>query len=51
MMCNLPSKLMYKHIRIDSQHKIWIPRWGYSNKQIADTKKYAEELPNDIKWK
>lgn len=50
MVVNLPFRLMYKQIWIDSQHKIWIPRWGWSKKQIKDADKKAEELNNNIKW-
>ncbi len=50
MISNLPFKLMYKHCWIDSQHKMWLPRWGWSKRQIADAEKRAKELAENIKW-
>jgi hypothetical protein len=50
MMCNLPFRLMYKHTWIDSQHKMWLPRFGWSKKQIADAEKSAKEKYGNIKW-
>lgn len=50
MICNLPFRLMYKHIQVDSQHKMWIPRWGWSKKQLADSEKQAKDWSENIKW-
>ena len=50
MMRNLPFRVMYVHRWIDSQHKMWLPRWGYSKRQIADAKKKADELMKGLKW-
>lgn len=50
MISNLPYWIMYKHVWIDSQHKMWIPRWGWSKRQIADAEKRAKELAENIKW-
>ena len=50
MMSNLPFRLMYKHCWIDSQHKMWLPRWGLSKRQIADAEKRAEELFKNLRW-
>jgi hypothetical protein len=50
MIKNLPFRLMYEHRWIDSQHKMWLPRWGWSKKQRADAEKRAEELSKNIKW-
>jgi hypothetical protein len=50
MISNLPFKLMYKHVWIDSQHKMWLPRCGWSKKQIADAEKRAKKLAENIKW-
>lgn len=44
MMVNLPFRIMYVHRYVDSQHKIWIPRWGWSKKQHSDAEKKADEL-------
>jgi hypothetical protein len=41
---------MYKHTWIDSQHKMWLPRFGWSKKQIADAEKSAKEKYGNIKW-
>ena len=49
MISNLPYWIMYKHVWIDSQHKMWLPRWGWSKRQIADAEKRAKELSENIK--
>jgi len=33
MMENFPFRIMYAHKKIDLQHKMWLPRWGWSKKQ------------------
>jgi hypothetical protein len=50
MISNLPFRLMYKHTWIDSQNKMWLPRFGWSKKQIADAEKSAKEKYGNIKW-
>jgi hypothetical protein len=50
LICNLPFRLMYKHVYIDKQHKMWLPRWGWSKKQFSDAGKKADELLENIKW-
>lgn len=50
MMKNLPFRLMYSNRWIDSQHKMWLPRWGWSKKQIEEADKKADELMKKIKW-
>ena len=50
MISNLPYWIMYKHVWIDTQHKMWLPRWGWSKRQIADAEKRAKELAENIKW-
>lgn len=47
---NLPYRLMYKQVWIDSHHKIWLPRFGCSKRQIIDAEKLAKELAENIKW-
>ena len=47
-MMNLPNWLMYKHTWIDSQHQMWLPRWGYSQKQMIEAEERANELYNNI---
>lgn len=49
MISNLPFRIMYKHVWIDT-HKMWLPRWGWSKRQIADAEKKAKELAENIKW-
>jgi len=49
-MINLPFKLMYKHCWIDSHHKMWLPRWGLSKKQIENTEQRANEISENIDW-
>ena len=51
MMINLPHRWMYKHTWIDSQHKMWLPRWGWSKRQYDEAKKESEELYKNIKWR
>lgn len=43
MMDYFPYKIMYKVVWMDSQHKIFVPRWGWSKKQSEYAKKYAED--------
>ena len=50
MMTNLPSRIMYNHIYIDTQHKMWIPKWGWSKKQTDESKKKVEELCNNLNF-
>lgn len=50
MTCKLPFRLMYKQVWFDS-HKIWIPRFGWSKKQIRDAEKQSKELYENIIWK
>lgn len=47
---NLPYWIMYKHTWIDTQHKMWLPRWGYSKRQMDEAKKIGNELYDNIKW-
>ena len=46
---NLPYFIMYKNTWIDTQHKILLPRWGYSKRQMIDAEKRAKELSDNIK--
>ena len=50
MMINLPFRVMYVHKWIDSQHKMWMPRWGLSKQQMAEAENRANELFENIKW-
>lgn len=50
LISNLPYRIMYKHVSIDSQHKMWLPRLGWSKRQIADAEKRVKELSENIKW-
>lgn len=50
MLNHFPFRIMYTHKQIDSQHKMWLPRWGWSSKQIDEAGKRAEELRRGIKW-
>lgn len=50
MMEKLPFRLMHKRYRMDTQHDIWIPRWGYSKKQLSDADDAADKLNKNIKW-
>ena len=49
-MRNLPYFIMYKHTWIDTQHKMWLPRWGWSKRQIEEAKEKADQLMRDINW-
>lgn len=48
MLFNLPNRIMYKKIWFDS-HQIWVPRLGWSKKQISDSEKWANEAEK-LKW-
>ena len=50
MLRKLPFRLMYVHKWIDSQHKMWFPRWGWSKIKIEEAKKSVEENWKNIKW-
>jgi hypothetical protein len=50
MCMNLPFRLMHKRIWIDSQHKIWIPRYGYSKIQQEEVDKSVNELIGNMKF-
>ena len=50
LIMNLPHQIMYKHVHVDSQHKMWLPRFGWSKKQISDAMERAEKLDNGINW-
>jgi len=50
MIINPPHYIMYKHINIDSQHKMYLPRWRWSKTQIIVSKKQAQDLIDNIKW-
>ena len=50
MISNLPYRIMYKHVCIDSQHKILLPKYGWSKNQIVDAEKLAKELSKNINW-
>jgi len=41
MMENLPYKLMYMEYPIDNKSTIWIPRWGWSKKQVREAEKLS----------
>lgn len=49
-MINLPHWIMYKRVWIDSKSKIYIPRWGWSKKQVEKAKDKAEYYYSKIKW-
>ncbi len=51
MMNNLPFRLMYHHVYIDSQHKMWLPRWGWSKIQLKKAKERADKLYSNINFK
>ena len=50
LMINLPFRVMYKHVWIDTQHKMWLPRWGWSNKQLKDAKEKVDKEWGNINW-
>jgi len=49
-MDNLPYKIMYRYTYIDNIHKMWLPRWGYSRKQLNDAEARAIELIKTIEF-
>lgn len=50
MIIHFPIWMMYKHFYMDSYHKIYIPRFGWSKKQIKDTEELSKELIEKIEW-
>lgn len=50
MIRNLPYKLMYKKVWVDSKYKIWQPRWGYSKRQIEQAKAFSEKFEKNVIW-
>lgn len=48
MIMNLPIRLMYKFTSIDNQHKMWLPRWGWSKKQLLDAEKKVKQKYSNI---
>ncbi len=51
MLMNLPVKLMFVKRQIDSQHSMWMPRYGYTKRQIQEAEKRASDLINTLKCK
>lgn len=50
MLENFPFKLMYVRRWIDTQHQMWFPRWGYTERQMKESEEKAKELYDKIKW-
>ena len=50
MIKNISYHIMYKYTKIDNIHWMWLPRWGYSKKQMKDAENYANELLDKIKF-
>ena len=48
---NLPHRVMYHKRWIDSQHQMWVPRWGASKIMMEEAEKRAEETFKNIKFK
>jgi hypothetical protein len=48
MMNNLYYKIMYSYHWIDSQHKMWLPRWGWSKEQLSKAEKEAKKLSETL---
>ena len=44
MIRNLPFRWMYINVQIDSTHKMWLPRWGWSKRQMVESEMRAEKL-------
>ena len=51
MMINAPYWIMYKYTYIDTQHKMWVPRWGFSKRQSEEAEKQAKDLMSKMNWK
>lgn len=51
MLNHLHHRLMYVKKQIDSQHFMWMPRYGYTKKQMDEASKRANEIITKIKWK
>jgi len=51
LMMNMPHWIMYKHVHFDSnKYKVWVPRWGWSKKQLVDAEAKAKELDEKLDW-
>lgn len=50
MLEHFPHWLMYIHVDIGSCSKMWLPRWGYTKKQITEAEKRAQELFDKLKF-
>ena len=48
LMIKLPFKVMYKHVWIDTQHQMWLPRWGWSKRQLSEAKKKLSHIKNGL---
>ncbi len=46
---HLPFRLMYVKRMIDSQHSMWFPRWGVSDKQRKEAEEWAEKMSKKFK--
>ena len=44
------SKIMYRHIYVDSHHQMWIPRWGWSKRQLKEATDKAEKLAKELNF-
>ena len=50
MLRKLPFKWMYRKVYIDGCSMMWIPRWGWSKRQLKKAGIKASELMKKIKW-
>lgn len=45
----LPKKIMWVKTAFDGAY-IWVPRWGYTQRQIMEADKYADNLLGKLKF-
>ena len=50
LIMNLPHRIMYRKIWLDSYSRMWIPRWRWSKQQLKNSIKQAEKWNQSITW-
>ena len=50
MLKNLPRKIMFVKRSIDTHNTMWFPRWGNTQRQMDESKKWADEMFEKINW-
>lgn len=45
-----PRRIFWVHKHIDTQHKMWFPRYGASKRMMREAEDWAERFSKSIKW-